>query len=322
MKNDFSIYFVICIRNFKNESFLFGFLPKAIRINQSLLDNTLEKKLTMENNINKTEKNNNIEKSKRFKKWKRDQLFEYRLLIFSALSTTCLGLYFFSTNEYHISFWVIICLALTIFLIYKVATIKTNIESYLEFKKELAKDKNHQINDDNNNHNKDNFYGNIKFKYIILGSLIIGLIFGVVKEWGGDGDKINLKTRTTILTKMEISGIYKGSYQDNELNYKKAAKLELSQNGTFTANTYINGEELNEDGVSPQTGTFEIIFLKDDKKNEFGEKIGVEYTHALNLNAKTKWGIRTSKYVFTDDMVLLPVQSYIDTDLTLKRIDN
>jgi hypothetical protein len=159
-------------------------------------------------------------------------------------------------------------------------------------------------------------FKNVNLAVFFTAICLIGCVGKSVKS---DPITIDLTKRNTSLTNSDIIGTYKGSYTDSDLGYTTAAKITINADGTFIANVFIGGEEQTKNGLSPQKGTYKIRFEKEEIKNPYGEVTGNSYTHGIDFNANTPYGIRTSTYLIKNGFQLVPISSFIDESAVLKK---
>lgn len=115
------------------------------------------------------------------------------------------------------------------------------------------------------------------------------------------------KDKSIPLTNEEVAGIYKGE-QDIVTsvygNLNQAVRLELKENGTYSAKIFSNGEEM-KNGLSPQNGTYSIDFEEDIiiEKDPYGEVTDktITYLHTLTCNYQSQYGLRVSKYYISNN---------------------
>lgn len=135
----------------------------------------------------------------------------------------------------------------------------------------------------------------IKLRHI---SSAIALAFFLFIAFGSTDDKAELRKlvleRGEPFTASEVAGMWKGSHHGDL--YRTAVKLELKKDATYTARMYTNGNEMKQNGLSPQSGTYKIHVEEYVYKDDYGNVSSRTYDHYITLYWKSQWGLRKSVY--------------------------
>ena len=92
----------------------------------------------MEKSNSQTEmlnENEVVENSTEFLKWKKYKKSDKGIYFTISLIIIALGFYVLSSNDYKITFWSLFWFGISVFIIYKVFTIKINAERFIQINK-------------------------------------------------------------------------------------------------------------------------------------------------------------------------------------------
>ncbi|WP_138485248.1 hypothetical protein [Dyadobacter bucti] len=148
---------------------------------------------------------------------------------------------------------------------------------------------------------------------IPLLSLIVFLTFGC-----GSPSK-SVSENSNAITNEEISGEYKGSISIDDGDYISAIKMEIKENGTFTAQRFVNGKE-----KEMFAGSYKTIVEKIVTKDSYGKDTTPTYFHTVNFITNDK--NPQSTYIINDGyktkgLSLAAFHSYLDHEIELNRVE-
>lgn len=110
-----------------------------------------------------------------------------------------------------------------------------------------------------------------------------------------------LSKRSSKLTYSELQGEYRSSTMVEGL-FKMFTSIKLTKQGEFSIKSFVEGDLVDEFSGS----NFAIEVKKSEKKNDYGESLGITYTHYIVLNDN----VGKLFFIITDSMnKLIPADS-------------
>ncbi len=102
--------------------------------------------------------------------------------------------------------------------------------------------------------------------------------------------------RSKPITNSELAGTYKGNHQLNQF-INSAVILNIREDGTYKAQIFANGEEMLENKMSPQLGTYKTYIETEIDKDAYGTIRDTTYFHFVTCMWNSDFGLRSSTYI-------------------------